>query len=54
MSPDKVCMIVTACAELHNMAILWKQPLLEDEHAASTYPEDILEFDENVQLASKH
>ena len=31
MTPEKVCMIIVACAVLHNMAIMWKQPLLDDE-----------------------
>ena len=30
MTPDKVCTIILACAVLHNMAIVWKQPMLED------------------------
>ena len=30
MSPDRVCTIIVACAVLHNMAIDWKEPILED------------------------
>ena len=30
MSPGRVCTIIVACAVLHNMAIDWKQPILED------------------------
>ena len=30
MTPDKICSIIVACAVLHNMAIVWKQPMLED------------------------
>ena len=30
MAPDKVCTIIVACVVLHNMAIVWKQPMLED------------------------
>ena len=30
MAPDKVCTIIIACAVLHNMAIDWKEPMLED------------------------
>ena len=28
LNRDKVCTIIVACAVLHNMAILWKQPYL--------------------------
>ena len=30
MAPDRVCVIIVACAVLHNMAIDWKEPMLED------------------------
>ena len=30
MSPDRVCTNIVACAVLHNMAIDWNQPMLED------------------------
>ncbi|KAI6661406.1 Nuclease HARBI1 [Oopsacas minuta] len=55
MSPDKVCSIIVACAVLHNIAIQWKQPLLEDEVSDYSYPDDVLDFEETVgHLASKH
>ena len=55
MSPDKVCSIIVACAVLHNIAIQWKQPLLEDEVSDDSYPDDVLDFEETVgYLASRH
>ena len=30
MAPDKVRTIIVACAVLHNMVIVWKQPMLEN------------------------
>ena len=44
MTPDEVCMIIVACAVLHNMAIMWKQPLLNDELYNVTFPSYIVEF----------
>ena len=56
MNPDKVCTIIVACAVLHNMAILWKQPLplLQDEFSDISYPDDLFELEETGQLAAKH
>ena len=48
MSPDKVCSIIVACAVLHNIAIQWKQPLLEDEVSDDSYSDDVLDFEETV------
>ena len=52
MSPDRVCTIIVACAVLHNMAIDWKQPILEDtivDHSIDGPPAE-----EKGHLAAKH
>ena len=55
MAPDKVCTIIIACAVLHNMAIVWKLPMLEDY--TIDYPTSIMdepfEFEETGHLAAK-
>ena len=55
MNPDKVCVIVISCAALHNIAIQWKQPLLEDEVSDDSYPDDVVDFEETAgHLASRN
>ena len=56
MAPDKVCTIILACAVLHNMAIVWKQPMLEDstiDHHTSIIDEPFT-FEEPGRIAAKH
>ena len=54
MNPDKVCSIIVSCAVLHNIAIQWKQPLLEDEVSDDSYTDDVLDFEETAgHLASR-
>ena len=56
MAPDKVCTIILACAVLHNMAIVWKQPMLEDstiDHNTSNMDEPFA-FEETGHIAAKH
>ena len=56
MAPDKVCTIILACAVLHNMAIVWKQPMLEDStinHHTSIMNEPFA-FEETGHIAAKH
>ena len=31
MAPDKICTIIVECAVLRNMAIIWRQPMLEEQ-----------------------
>ena len=53
MAPDRVCTIIVACAVLHNMAIDWKQPMLEDttiDHSIDEPPA----IQETAHLAAKH
>ena len=54
MTPDKVCMIIVACAVLHNMAIMWKQPLLSEEPYNVTYPSELFEVEDAGHMAAKH
>ena len=56
MTPEKVCKIIIACAVLHNMAIIWKLPLLEDHLPLSSipHPDEPFEIEEIGQLAAKH
>ena len=54
MTPDKVCMIIVACAVLHNMAIMWKQPLLNEEPYNVTYPSELFEVEDTGHMAAKH
>ena len=56
MAPNKVCTIIVACAVLHNMAIIWKQPMLED---STIDPHTIimgepLAFEETAHFAAKY
>ena len=44
MNPDKVCSITISCAVLHNIAIQWKQPLLEDGVSDDAYPDDVVDL----------
>ena len=54
MNPDKVCAIIIFCAVLHNIAIPWKPPLLEDEVSNDIYPDDVVDFEETAgHLASR-
>ena len=55
MTPEKVCKIIIACAVLHNMAIIWKLPLLEDHLALSSipHPDEPFKIEEIGQLAAK-
>ena len=56
MTPEKVCTIIIACVVLHNMAILWKQPMLEDstiDHHTGIMDE-MFAFEETGHLAAKH
>ena len=56
MAPDKVCTIILACAVLHNMAIVWKQPMLEystiDHH--TIIMDEPFAFEEAGHIAAKH
>ena len=56
MSSDIDCsIIVVSCAVLHNIALQWKQPLLEDEVFDDSYTDDVIDFEEtDGNLASKH
>ena len=55
MNPDKLCAIIISRAVLHNIAIQWKQPLLEDKVSNDSYPGDVVDFEETAgHLASKH
>ena len=55
MNQDKVCAIIISCASLHNIAIQWKQPLLEDGVSDDSYPDDVADFEETAgHLASRH
>ena len=55
MNPDIICSIIVSCAVLHNIAIQWKQPLLEDEVPDDSYSNDVLDFEETAgHLASRH
>ena len=54
MNPEKVCKIIIACAVLHNMAIIWKQPLLEDQLPDISHLDEPFQFEETGQLAAKH
>ena len=55
MTSEKVCKIIIVCAVLHNMAIMWKLPLLEDHLPLSSipHPEEPFEIEEIGQLAAK-
>ena len=44
MNSDKVCAIIVSCAVLHNIAIQWKQSLLEHEVSDDSYPNDVVEL----------
>ena len=52
MAPDKVCTIIASCAVLHNMAIVWKQPMLGDSPIDQLMDEP-LAIEEMGQLAAK-
>ena len=55
MNPDKVCATIISCAVLHNIAIQWKQPLLEDKVSDDSYSDDVVDFEETAgHLASGH
>ena len=57
MAPDKTCTIIVACAVLHNMAIIWNEPILEDiplDHGGDTDNDSELEENLSGQLAAKH
>ena len=54
MAPDKVCTIIVACAVLHNMAIVWKQPMLEDLVIDQHIIDELPAIEETGHLAAKH
>ena len=57
MAPDKVCIIMNACAVLHNMAIAWKQPTSEYLPPHDIAMDEDLNLEESSavgQLAAKH
>ena len=54
MAPDKVCTIIVACAVLHNMVIVWKQPMLEDLVIDQHIIDELPAIEETGHLAAKH
>ena len=52
----KVCTIILACAVLHNMAIVWKQPMLEDSTIDNhtSIMDKPFKFEEPGHIAAKH
>ena len=56
MFPDKVCTIIVACAVLHNMAIVCKQPMLEDSTIDNhtNIMDEPFAFEETGHLLAKH
>ena len=56
MAPEKVCTIIIESTVIHNIAILWKQPMLEDstiDHHTGIMDE-VFAFEETGHLAAKH
>ena len=51
---DKVCTIIVACAVLHNMAIIWPQPMLEEPSLDIENFDTSLAPEEAGHLAAKH
>ena len=54
MAPDRVCVIIVACAVLHNMAIDWKEPMLEDTAIDQHSIDESPAIEETAHLAAKH
>ena len=55
MNTDKVCAIIISCEVLHNIAVRWKQPPLEDEVSGDSYLDDAVNFEETAgHLVSRH
>ena len=54
MAPDKVCTIIVACAVLHNMANIWRQPMLEEPSLDIENLYTSLAPEEVGHLAAKH
>ena len=53
MVPDKVCTIIASGSVLHNMAIVWKQPMLDDSPIDQLMDEPIV-IEELGHWAAKH
>ena len=54
MAPDRVCVIIVACAVLHNMAIDWKEPMLEDTAIDQHSIDESQAIEETAHMAAKH
>ena len=53
MAPDKVSTNITSCAVLHYMAIVWKQPMLDDSPIDQLMDEP-LAIEEMGHLTANH
>ena len=54
MASDKVWTIIVACAVLHNMAIDWKESMLEDTAIDQHSIDEPPAIEETSHLAAKH
>ena len=52
LTPEKCCKVIIACAVLHNLAIDWKLPLIDED--GNVLDEDLMvDVDAEVTLADR-
>ena len=54
MAPDRGCTIIVACAVLHNMTIIWRQPMMEETSLDIENLDTSLAPEEAGHLAAQH